>query len=82
MRLLIAFLICTATGVAEEPVGENGLPRPVERRVDFATEIQGNGLDAELMRSYFAAWGDREAYAVSHLGWGMNPGARWDAMPM
>ena len=40
MRLLIAILICTATGVAEEPVGENGLPRPVERRVDFATEIQ------------------------------------------
>ena len=30
------------------------------------------------MRSYFAAWGDREAYAVSHVGWGMNPAARWD----
>ncbi len=24
--------------------------------------------------------GDREAYAVSHVGWGMNPAARWDAM--
>ena len=34
------------------------------------------------MRSYFAAWGDREAYAVSHVGWGMNPRARWDAMAM
>ena len=34
------------------------------------------------MRSYFAAWGDRDAYAVSHAGWGMNPGARWDAMTM
>ena len=32
------------------------------------------------MRSYFAAWGDDEAYAVSHVGWGMNPKARWDAM--
>jgi 2,5-dihydroxypyridine 5,6-dioxygenase len=32
------------------------------------------------MRGYFAAWGDREAYAVSHVGWGMNPAARWDAM--
>ena len=49
---------------------------------DYVTEISGEGLDAELMRSYFAAWGDRDAYAVSHLGWGMNPAARWDAMTM
>jgi 2,5-dihydroxypyridine 5,6-dioxygenase len=49
---------------------------------DFVTEISGDGLDAELTRSYFAAWGDREAYAVSHVGWGMNPAARWDAMTM
>jgi len=49
---------------------------------DFVTAIEGDGLDAELTRSYFAAWGDREAYAVSHLGWGMNPAARWDAMTM
>ena len=45
---------------------------------DYVTDIKGDGLDAELMRSYFAAWGDREAYAVSHVGWGMNPAARWD----
>jgi 2,5-dihydroxypyridine 5,6-dioxygenase len=49
---------------------------------DYVTDIGGHGLDAELMRSYFAAWGDRNAYAVSHVGWGMNPGARWDAMTM
>ena len=49
---------------------------------DYVTEVGGDGLDAELMRSYFAAWGDREAYAVSHVGWGMNPAARWDAMAM
>jgi 2,5-dihydroxypyridine 5,6-dioxygenase len=42
--------------------------------------IDGEGLDAELMRGYFAAWGDSEAYAVSHVGWGMNPAARWDAL--
>ncbi len=47
---------------------------------DFVTDISGQHLDAELMRSYFSAWGDREAYAVSHVGWGMNPRARWDAM--
>jgi 2,5-dihydroxypyridine 5,6-dioxygenase len=32
------------------------------------------------MREYFAAWNDRDAYAVSHVGWGMNPAARWDAL--
>ncbi len=49
---------------------------------DFITDIAGDGLDARLMASYFEAWGDREAYAVSHVGWGMNPAARWDALTM
>ncbi len=49
---------------------------------DFVTDIGGQHVDAELMRSYWAAWGDREAYAVSHVGWGMNPRARWDAMAL
>jgi 2,5-dihydroxypyridine 5,6-dioxygenase len=47
---------------------------------DFITQIAGEGLDAQLMKSYFAAWGDEAAYAVSHVGWGMNPAARWDAL--
>ena len=49
---------------------------------DYVTRIEGDGLDAELMRSYIAAWGDREAYATSHVGWGMNPRARWEALAM
>jgi 2,5-dihydroxypyridine 5,6-dioxygenase len=49
---------------------------------DYVTAIEGDGVDAALMRSYIAAWGDREAYAVSHVGWGMNPAARWDSMVM
>jgi 2,5-dihydroxypyridine 5,6-dioxygenase len=49
---------------------------------DYVEDIAGDGLDAELMRSYFAAWADREAYAVSHVGWGMNPRARWDSVVM
>jgi 2,5-dihydroxypyridine 5,6-dioxygenase len=49
---------------------------------DYVTRIEGDSLDAELMRSYFAAWGDREAYAVSHVGWGLNERARWDALIM
>ena len=47
---------------------------------DFVTAIDGSSVDAELMRGYLAAWGDREAYAVSHVGWGLNRRARWDAM--
>ena len=58
------------------------LEKPVSLTIarDFVTAIAGQGLDADLMRSYFAAWGDAEAYAVSHVGWGMNPQARWDSM--
>jgi 2,5-dihydroxypyridine 5,6-dioxygenase len=47
---------------------------------DHVTDVIGDSPDAELMRNYFAAWGDRAAYAVSHVGWGLNPRARWDAM--
>ena len=47
---------------------------------DFVRSVQGDGLDAELMRGYFGAWNDPAAYAVSHLGWGLNRRARWDAM--
>jgi 2,5-dihydroxypyridine 5,6-dioxygenase len=49
---------------------------------DYVTRIDGDSLDGELMREYFAAWGDRDAYAVSHVGWGMNRLARWEALAM
>ncbi|MBX6746065.1 MAG: peptidase M29, partial [Acetobacteraceae bacterium] len=44
--------------------------------------IEGEGTDAELMRRYLAAWGDRAAYAVSHVGWGLNERARYEALAM
>jgi 2,5-dihydroxypyridine 5,6-dioxygenase len=47
---------------------------------DHVVDIQGQNVDAELMRGYFVAWGDTAAYAVSHVGWGLNRRARWDAM--
>ncbi len=54
----------------------------VER--DYIVGIEGKGVDADMMRGYYAAWADKEgtrdAYAVSHVGWGMNPQARWDAL--
>jgi 2,5-dihydroxypyridine 5,6-dioxygenase len=49
---------------------------------DYVTKIEGEGTDAEMMRGYLAAWGDREAYAVSHVGFGMNPKARYEALTM
>ncbi len=60
------------------------LESPVGLRIadDYITDIAGDGLDAELMSSYLEAWDDPDAYAVSHVGWGMNPAARWDALTM
>ena len=47
---------------------------------DHVTDVHGEHVDAELMRGCFEAWADPLAYAVSHLGWGLNRRARWDAM--
>ena len=51
-------------------------------RDDFVTEISGTGTDAKLMRAYFEGFADPMAYATSHVGWGMNPGARYEALSM
>jgi 2,5-dihydroxypyridine 5,6-dioxygenase len=68
--------------------------RPITLRIenDYVTKIDGAGLDADLMRSYIAAWADletgsdnnagRNAYAVSHVGYGLNAAARWDSMAL
>lgn len=58
------------------------LQDPVRLRIehDHVVAIEGDSVDADLMRGYFEAWGDTEAYAVSHVGWGLNRRARWDAM--
>ena len=49
---------------------------------DFITAIDGDGLDARLMRQYLEAFGERAAYATSHVGWGLNPAARYEALTM
>jgi 2,5-dihydroxypyridine 5,6-dioxygenase len=49
---------------------------------DYVTRIEGDGLDAALLRSYYESWRDREAYATSHVGWGMNLDARPESMMM
>lgn len=51
---------------------------------DSVVAIDGSGVDADMMRGYWKAWedaeGHRACYAVSHVGFGLNPAARWDAM--
>lgn len=45
----------------------------------FATKIEG-GVDASLLRDYMASFEDPEAYAISHIGWGLQPKARWSTL--
>lgn len=49
---------------------------------DHITSITGGGFDAELFESYLGSFGEQDAYATSHVGFGMNPAARWDVLPM
>lgn len=49
---------------------------------DYVREIEGDSLDADLLRDYLAAWDDPVAYGLSHVGWGMNPRARWESMAL
>ena len=45
----------------------------------YIDDIEG-AFDAEYLSEYFRQYGDPEAYAVSHLGWGLQPKARWTAL--
>jgi 2,5-dihydroxypyridine 5,6-dioxygenase len=55
-------------------------PVTLEIREGHIVEIRG-GMDAKLMRDWLedgkSSSTDRDPYAVSHLGWGMNPQALW-----
>jgi 2,5-dihydroxypyridine 5,6-dioxygenase len=60
------------------------LENPITLRLenDYVVAIEGDHADGDLFRSYIAGTGQKEAYATSHVGWGMNPKARWDAMTL
>lgn len=45
----------------------------------FATKIEG-GVDAEMLREYMASFNDPEGYAISHIGWGLQPRCHWSTM--
>lgn len=42
----------------------------------FITDFRG-GTEAEELRGYIARYNDPRAYAVSHIGWGLNERCRW-----
>jgi len=46
----------------------------------FVEEVEGQGLDAELIRDFFGHWNDRNAYGISHVGWGLHEKALWNAL--
>ncbi|MGE3986556.1 hypothetical protein [Pseudorhodoplanes sp.] len=60
-------------------------PVRIEIQDGFITRLEG-GLDAKLMRDWLdegkADENDRDPYALSHLGWGLNPQARWYSLAM
>ena len=45
----------------------------------YATKMEG-GVDAELLIEYMAGFNDPEAYALSHIGWGLQPRAKWSTL--
>jgi 2,5-dihydroxypyridine 5,6-dioxygenase len=49
---------------------------------DRITAIGGDGPDAQLFAGYLAAFGEPDAYATSHVGWGMNTAARWESLAL
>lgn len=54
---------------------------PIELVIEkgFVTRISG-GLQAEILKEYMASYEDPEAYAVSHVGWGLQPRAQWSML--
>lgn len=47
----------------------------------YARAIEG-GIDAQLLSEYMATFRDPEAYAMSHIGWGLQPRCHWSTLAM
>lgn len=54
---------------------------PIEMIVEkgYVTSIKGD-VDADLLNDYMETFDDREAYAISHIGWGQQKRARWSTL--
>jgi 2,5-dihydroxypyridine 5,6-dioxygenase len=47
----------------------------------YCVAIEG-GVDAALLRDYMESFNDPEAFAMSHIGWGLQPRARWSTLAL
>lgn len=47
----------------------------------YAKAIEG-GIDAQLLAEYMATFNDPEAYAISHIGWGLQPRCHWSVLAL
>ncbi|HRL20921.1 MAG TPA: 2,5-dihydroxypyridine 5,6-dioxygenase [Alcaligenes sp.] len=45
----------------------------------YATKIEG-GIEAELLNEYMQSFNDPEGYAISHIGWGLQPRCHWSTL--
>jgi len=66
-------IICAFRRYVQDPV-------TISVEKGYVTHIGGSGLDAALLRNYMAKFDDPKAYAISHIGWGLNPNADWHHM--
>jgi len=54
---------------------------PIELTIEkgYVTSIDG-GLDAEFLKDYMGTFNDPDAYAISHVGWGLQKRAHWSVL--
>jgi 2,5-dihydroxypyridine 5,6-dioxygenase len=56
-----------------------GEPITLEVRDGFVRSIEG-GVEAEMLTEYIESFDDPEAYALSHIGWGLQKRAYWSTL--
>jgi len=47
----------------------------------WVKSIEG-GFDAEHLRHFLASWNDPDAYAMAHIGWGLDKMALWNSLSL
>ncbi|SNB72360.1 2,5-dihydroxypyridine 5,6-dioxygenase [Arboricoccus pini] len=60
---------------------KNYVNEPIILHVEdgFVKKMEG-GIDTELLRDFIETYEDPEAYAISHIGWGLQDRARWSVL--
>lgn len=79
----------TASGRVVIDVGDTLFPFKMYVSSPIVLDIEGGyirkidgGFEATYLRRYIEAYADSDAYAVSHIGWGLQPKAKWTGLGM